>query len=282
MYCCLLYWLISPVRKGVEDSASRAAAFTVNVHDFDGKQYEFALYCDTEGVPEFARVVIPDLEAEAIPDATFPLLQMLREHLLSTLRLGYRMDVSLGEPSTIWTFIPEGAPREVKLLVQTMGSRTLDAQKAKDLFTASFEFREVMRLYVDGVDDRIPLQYRFLSLYKLLENRFKQRGSWDVKALASFLQPYEGEFRQLGYEAMPASVLHDLRDRCAHIKTGRGGKREMLGVTHMNLKEAVRVERVLPVLRAISARVVNECAGGNLVLKTEIVQDVWRPLPATV
>jgi hypothetical protein len=59
VYCCLFYWLISPVRKGVEDSAARAAAFTVNVHDVDGKQYEFALYCDTEGFPEFESPRVP-------------------------------------------------------------------------------------------------------------------------------------------------------------------------------------------------------------------------------
>src|SRR5450759_5279981 len=173
MYYCLYYWIIAPLRGGIVDSPERNPAFVVQVQALDQKTYELSLYCDKQGSPEFARCRIPDLETEAIPNATLPLLQSLKEHLLSILRLTYRPDTMLAMPGTAWAFIENGQPAKMSLLIDEFGSTSYDPEPTKNLFIHSFEFRELMRLYVDGVDDRLPLQYQFLSLYKLLELCFR-------------------------------------------------------------------------------------------------------------
>lgn len=273
MYTCLYYWLIAPLRGGVIDTPEREPAFVLTVHALDRKEYEVSLHCDEQGQPEFARCRVCNVESEAIPESLLPLLQLLKEHMLSSLRLTFRADAMLAEPSAVWAFVPEGGREEVKLHVQEFGSTPYDPQKTKDIFALSFNIRELMRLYVDGVDVRIPLQYRFLSLYKLIENRFRKGGHWDKKSLAAFLEPFASHFIKQGFTGTPASVLHGLRDRCAHIKTGGNEEREALGVTHLNHAAAIRVEKVLPCLRAICAAVVNERADGKFALKTEVVYE---------
>ena len=278
MYTCLYYWLIAPLRGGLEDTPDRQPAFTLNVHALDDKVYEIGLYCDPQGQPEFARLAIPELQSEAIPEAVLPLIQSIQEHLLSTLRLTFKSDAMLAQPSTVWSFIADGTPKQTKLVIQEFGGQTYDPNKTKDLFIHTFNVRELIRLFVDGVDTRIPLQYRFLSLYKVLENRFRKQSRWDHKALAAILEPHKISFERLGFHGTPASTLHDLRDRCAHIKTGK----DVLGVTHLNLKEAARVESILPYLRATCATVINERADGKFALVTEVIHDGLRPIPTEV
>ena len=278
MYCCLYYWLIAPLRGGLEDTPERQPAFALTVHALDGKVHELGLYCDAQGQPEFGRFAIPDLQSEEIPESQLPLIQSVQEHLLSALRLTFRQDAMLAEPSAVWSFIADGAPRHIKLSIQEFGTHAYDPQRTKDVFALTFNIRELIRLFVDGIDVRIPLQYRFLSFYKVLENRFRQHGRWDHKALAAILQSHAGSFTRLGFHATPASALHDLRDRCAHVKTGK----EVLGVTHLNLKEAARVESVLPYLRAICAAVINERTEGKFSLVTEVVHEGPRPVPPEV
>lgn len=272
MYSCLYYWLIAPLRGGLEDTPEREPAFTLPIHTIDKNEYEVALYCDAHGQPEFARLEIPKLQDKVIPEPMLPLIQSIREHLLSALRLTFKSDVMFAQPSTVWAFIEGDGIREVKLVIQEFGEHIYDPQKTKDLFVHTFNIRELIRLFVDGVDTRIPLPYRFLSLYKILENRFRKQSRWDNEALADLLQPHAENFIKLGFRGTPASALHGLRDRCAHIKTGK----DVLGVTHLNLKEAARVESVLPYLRAICAVVINERSHGKFWLVTEVVHDDFR------
>lgn len=269
MYSCLHYWLFAPLRGGLEDSPERLPAFTLNVHSLDGKVYAVSLYCDQHGQPEFARFVISDLASEAIPESVLPLIQSVKEHLLSALRLTFKPDLTFAEPSSIWSFISEGAPWLVKLRIDEFDKGIYDPERTKDIFVHTFSIRELVRLYVDGLDKRIPLQYRFLSLYKILENRFRKKGHWDNEALANILEPHSSELARMGFRGKPAATLHDLRDRCAHIKTGK----DILGVTHLNLNEATRVERVLPYLRAVCAVVINDRADGKFALTTDVVYD---------
>ena len=184
----------------------------------------------------------------------------------------------LAVPSTAWAFIENGQPAKMSLLIDEFGSTSYDPEPTKNLFIHSFEFRELMRLYVDGVDDRLPLQYQFLSLYKLLELCFRNRGHWNKKALAELLNSYAETFLAQGFHDEPVATLHALRDKCAHIKS----KREVLGVTHLNLTEVARVERILPALRAVCAVCINERAAGKFVLRTDVVVHGLQPVKGNV
>lgn len=253
------------------DDPDRVPAFTVNVVALDQKTYEVNLYCDEQGHPTFARCRITDLNSEALPEAALPILQSLGEHLLSVLRLTYRPDVSWADPSAAWSFIKNGDPAKVSLLMERFGNTSYDPEPTRNLFIHSFEVRELMRLYVDGMDARLPLQYQYLSLYKLLEVRYRKHGQWKKKELSDLLKPFAKNFIDQGINGEPSTVLHEIRDKCAHIKTKFKGGSEALGVTHLNLSAVARVERILPVLRAVCAVTINERVAGKFVLRTDVV-----------
>lgn len=262
MKYCLYYWLFEPLRGRLSDSPDRTPAFSV-VTNYRGAEYDFALFCDGATVPEFARVRIPKLDSEAIPENILPLLQILKEHLLSILRLTYREDIQLF-PMTAHSFFNEGAPYELKLDIAMHNPLTMDGALVKNLFCASMSHREEIRLFADGVDARLPVQYRILSFYRLLETEFKVAGRWQKKRFDEMLNRYLRQFQDRGFKGKPASVLHDLRDKCAHIKTGT--KTELFGVTHLNHKEAERATKVLPVLREICRDIVNGKGAGTFAI----------------
>lgn len=263
MFDCLYYWLIAPLRSQLRDSPSRVPAFTLTMQTPEKEEHELCLFSDDNNEPEFGRLRLNRLASEVIPESALPLLQAVKEHLLTSLRLTYKQDIVLAEPSTVWSFVTSGEDHNVQLNFHEFGHRVFDPQKARDIFAHTYNIREVARLYADGVDTRLPLQYRFLSLYKMLENRYRTRGRWDHAGLAALLDPYAGSLTELGFQIKPAALLHEMRDRCAHITTGNSGRKEVLGVTHLNLKEAARVENVLPVLRAVCAAVINERSDGK-------------------
>ena len=55
-----------------------------------------------------------------------------------------------------------------------------------------------------------------------------------------------------------------LRDKCAHIKTGKS--RESFGVIKLNHKEAVDVNKILPIMSDICIEIINERANGAFVI----------------
>jgi hypothetical protein len=167
-------------------------------------------------------------------------------------------------PMAVWSFFDEGKPYSVGLDINEFGQTGFNGSVARDLWIHSFEIREALRLYVDGCDVKVPLQYRVLSLYKLLEDRFRSGKQWDHAALTAFLAPYEPEFRERGFQGDLVKALHALRDSCAHIRTGY--RKQLVGVTHLSHKQAVRAERALQILIPACVRIINELAVGKFQL----------------
>jgi len=192
MYTCYYYWLIAPLRGEIKDSPERKSAFSLNIHAPDGKEYELALYCDLDVKPEFARISIPSLDAEILPDDILPLLQSIKEHLLSALRVTFQSDAAYADPSATWAFNKEGEPYNFALSIKMVSTGVYDAEATKNVFALTFNIRELIRLYIDGNDKGIPLQYRFLSFYKLFENRFRNDEQvWDDKGINELAEPYK-------------------------------------------------------------------------------------------
>ena len=272
MHNCHYYWLFAPHRGGIVDSPNRTPAFEIDIIAPDNISRSLFLFCDQDGLPHFARLTIKSLSNEEIPNARLPTLQAIKEHLLSVLRFTYRSDLILAEPGVIWSFSKDDAPVNVNITMEDLGRVQFVPENAKNLFIHSFEVREIFRLYSDGEDERIPLQYRFLSFYKLLELQYKEQGFWKHQQIDSLLHPFASEFAALGYTKRPLVVIHEMRDRCAHIKTGKGTGRESLGVTHLNHAAAVKVSELLPVMRAICATVINERAQGRFALHAEVIR----------
>ena len=80
------------------------------------------------------------------------------------------------------------------LEIQEFTNLNFDIEKMKRLFAGSFPYREEIRLFIDGNDGRIPLQYRYLSLYKVIELHYKKHGQWHEDGLELLLEKYASRF----------------------------------------------------------------------------------------
>jgi len=254
MLTCFYYWLIQPLRTEYEDTSSSTPLMSTTIHAPHFPDMTLAILGDSAG-PTCARLTIPNLPAEELPSDLSPILHALREHLLSTLRLTLHPEAALwGRP--IWTFATDPASHHFGFsLNQEFANPVFDARRARNVFDTTFDMRDEVRLFLDGADRHIPLQYRYLSLYKLLELHFRSRGHWRQTELRQFLEGFAESFRVRRIRATPFAHLTDIRDRCAHIKTGR--KRERTGVTQLSEKDMAKVSEIMPVMGEVAVALLN-------------------------
>jgi hypothetical protein len=257
MLTCLYFWLIEPLRENFEHDSNSSPAFEIPVI-FNDVPYELSLYTDDSGLPEYARFKIPNLKQREIPEDILPILQSVKEHLISCLRITYFGDVGFF-PYAVWAFFEEGQPQSVSLNIFKKGGLKFDPINTRDFFAASFEFREEVRLFIHGIDNDVPLPYRYLSLYKILEINFREKGKWHSEDLELLFQPFSQKFKEKGVLKKPVSHLHDLRDKCAHIKTKKGS----FAVTELNHREAKLVSEMLPILGEVCVKIINDKAQGK-------------------
>jgi len=255
---CLYYWLVEPMQESFLDESTSSPSVDIPIETSTGLVH-FALFLDATGRPAYGRVRFHCGDEDQIPKQRLPLLQSLKEHFLSVLRLEYSEDAYLF-PHPFWAFIRLGDHHSIGLGIQRFEpAPALDSVAFRNLFSASFKHREEIRLLIDGADKRIPLQYRYLSLYRLLELYLRTGRQWDQSELESSLQPHADRLRQAGFSRMPVKALHEMRDSCAHIRTG-----QEFGVTHLNLDQAARVEKFLPILIDVCVSLLNSRFGPSL------------------
>jgi hypothetical protein len=89
--------------------------------------------------------------------------------------------------------------------------------------------RTVIHLLADSSDYRLPIQFRFLSLYKIIELHFKITTN---KKFNKFIEPFIEKFQQFEQNVKTVAdlcrTLNTLRSRCAHIELPSGA----LGFSH--------------------------------------------------
>jgi hypothetical protein len=185
-------------------------------------------------------------------------IQLLKEHGLSVLRLLYEKDVSL-HPMIVWNYVNNGEPPNLAMNVQEKRNDSWQFPKAQvtNAFAVTLNCRNELKLLTDSLDRRIPLQYRYLSLYKLFEITYFKYNK-PSKDFDSFLAPYEGEFATSfpGKKSLKGYII-DLRARCAHITVNKGA----MGVTMLNNKDASEVEAFLPFAYRIASEIINQYSG---------------------
>jgi len=255
---CLYCWLVEPIRPRFLDESSAAPAVEIPIHT--KKQIvRFAVFLDENGLPAYGRLRFTCGNADEIPNELMPLLQAVREHFLTLLRLDFSANVNLF-PRTIWWFIDYGADYSYGLDMRPLYSAPVfDSSNFQKLFTSGFDHREELRLLLDGTDTRIPLQYRYLSLYRLLELVLRPDREWKKRDLCSELQPYSDRLKAAGFLRNPVNTLHELRDGCAHIANG-----QEFGVTHLRFKQTKKVEKFLPILLDVCLSLLNKKFGASL------------------
>jgi hypothetical protein len=240
------------------DTSETQPAFEIPIES-DWGINKFALIVSENGIPVYGRLSIPGLVAEKISEEFLPMIQSVEEHFLSILRITYYPDATLF-PTPIWTFVEDISSYSIGLDILKLTNYNFDIGKSKRLFIGGFPYREEIRLFIEGCDKRIPLQYNYLSLYKIIELHYRKKGQWDKIGLELLFGKYTSQFSDIGIIRNPLKHFHMLRDKCAHIKTGKS--KETFGVTQLNHKEAVRVRKFLPIMTDICIEILNEYTNG--------------------
>jgi hypothetical protein len=139
---------------------------------------------------------------------------------------------------------------EVKISEHFGAEYQLDCKNISAVFSAALSERDLFKLLGDGQQATLPLQYKYLSFYKVLEHEFREGKKWAL--LGEALAPWENEFRALEVTKQSLqNFVHALRDKCAHIKIGSSNE---LGFTGLSTRDMEVVEKVMPILKkAISA-----------------------------
>jgi hypothetical protein len=201
------------------------------------------------------RIEIPRVPDETILESDLDIIQIIKEHILSVLGLTYDHSVSLF-PRTIWNLKEEGEKPGLHVRINEMLNPNFDphVENVRNVFVATFPIRVQIRLLSDSQDKRLPLQYRYLSLYKLLEIEFnKKKGSW-ISEFDDFVDSFKEEFKSLGIRMKPANYIHCLRVRCAHMTTGK----DAVGITQLSNKNMVEINTFLPLMTKICVSAIDK------------------------
>jgi hypothetical protein len=102
---------------------------------------------------------------------------------------------------------------------------------------------------------------------------FRNKGKWKRDELRKFVSRFEPDFWFKGISGDPVKAIHDCRDKCAHIRTGRN--REMLGVSELNHKETLFVMKILPVMTKMAAEILKEKTAGEIVFQPVDREELW-------
>lgn len=256
---CRYYWLIEPLRSALRDDGLREPASRIAIAGA-GQLSELAIYCDEASDPEFGRLLISDLKSREIPSDLVPFIQDFREQLISTLRLMFDPHVRVFEHA-VWTFSAAGELPPVGVDLHVRDKRSFDPDRFREIFIACGPIRESVRLYLDGTNATLPVEFRFLSLFKILEKHFRAGAAWRYDDLDGFLEQFAPSPRALAPGQKQRSWIFRLRDRCAHAVASKGR-----GATAFNVQEINRVKEAIPVMSRIGAALISDASSGEVVI----------------
>ncbi|MCK1293999.1 hypothetical protein [Bradyrhizobium sp. 30] len=233
----------------------------------DGSRDLFSVECDLEdaglyrvaavgrlNAVELIRVESVGSDGDLTP-AKGRLVSQLIDHMITVLRLTTDQQVerlwfgqetiSLGSHGD-----SEGKPNlGVSISLHSPPDFQIDFDNVAAVYTKTLQERNLFKLLGDSNQPTLPLQYKYLSLYKILEHEFRVGKKWP--GLRAVLAPWVLEFQSLAVSRQSLdNFIHDLRDRCAHIKTGNSGE---LGFTGLSTHDMEVVDKVTPILRKVIA-----------------------------
>lgn len=253
MKTCHYYLIIEPLIQEYKENKDNPPSITGRIIT-KTKEYEIAFFGNEHQLYMF-RISIPDLTDEIIPEEELKIIQHLKEHLITSLRFSYNPSAQLF-PRPIWTFVPSDKEFSfgisMKEIYGTAEKRNL--QNIRDTYLNSLNYSVQVKLISDAQNEYIPLQYRYLSLYKFLEFEFKEKRRW-LNTFDDFLNKYGDEFYNLfNMEIKLKNYVHKLRDRCAHIKSAR----DVMGVTQLSNEDMIKIEKFLPFLTNMCIQYMND------------------------
>ena len=239
------YWLLHPLLSNYDDDGS-TDLFSMPI-DFKGVGRFEAAAVGVGGAITMIRVATLDSDGD-LTSPQIEAVETIKAHLLAVLRLTY--DIDIQEAHRMGTFLALGT-RDVRekpdlhiRLEVPQNNNDFDWNNVKNVFANTVTLKPLMILLADIQNGSLPLQYRYLSLYKAFELEFKAGRSWS--GLKEILRSAERDYVDLVVSSKDLQALfHELRDRCAHIRTGNKDRLGIVGLPDQDLKI---VSKLLPLL----------------------------------
>ena len=202
---------------------------------------------------QMIRILVPNLERELVTAEDLRIIQVLKEHMMSILRLNY--DPTVNSAVNVHNFRKSNEYPNLSFTLQTVINIDFDVRNNMIIgsYLNSFDIRNQLKLLSDSTREEIPIQYRFLSLYKLLELEFKVEGSWNLN-FSLYIEEFNEEFQSLNISTRKLeNYIHEQRDKCAHIKSNK----DILGITELSQKDLITLDSFFPLMRKISILIIN-------------------------
>jgi hypothetical protein len=212
------------------------------------------------------RITITSLTERTVSKEEERKITELVEHMLGVLRLTYDLEADFIRHGNSYLqmthFGDEGQPLnfQFKIWYQVFRDFKVDVGNVGAVFCKTAKMKEDVRLCTDALHATLPLQYRYLSLYKLFERDFKKAKQWREREFKKLLKPFEDEFRALKLTRMELlPFIIDLRNKCAHIVLGQKNNPGILGLAS---PDAGLVEAFMPLFWKIVAHHLNQKYSG--------------------
>jgi hypothetical protein len=187
----------------------------------------------------------------------------LVDHTLAILKLTYDVGVDLvrwgANTISIGAHDVNGKPNlSVRISEIIDAHAEVAVENIRNVLVASMGQRPLFKLLADAQMPLLPLQYRYLSLYKILELEFRVARRWI--GLQKLLAPYYNDYKALNIGARPLSkLIHQMRDKCAHIKVGGN---DSLGIIGLDGPDAKIVTALVGLLLRILSNHLNSKSMG--------------------
>jgi hypothetical protein len=259
------YTFLAPLRQEYRDDGSEII-LTIPCNIKGSRISEICLL-GTDRTIYAIRVKIPSCPDKNISDEENNKITSLVEHMLGVLRLTYDLKVDFVREGNSYIqligVVEDGQESnfEAKIWEEVFKDVNINVDSIRATFCRTVKIKDVVKLCADAVNSALPLQYRYLSLYKLFERDFTKNKKW-AKEFKELLQPFEGEFRALKLTKMELfAFIIDLRNKCAHIVLG---KKKSPGILGLESPDARLVDVFMPLFVKIAGEHVNNKYKGIL------------------
>lgn len=253
MKVCYWYYFVEPLKEHYFDDGS-TDLLEIEIEGSEN-DYKVALV-GTDQTPEILRISFYNEQDEPINDIKLNAIQMFKEHMLSILRVNSFPDLVFNKIHA-WTFVEEGVLPRLNFRMKFGEHRgVFPSDNIENSFKSTWANRHLVKLLTEGNDENIPLYYRYLSFYRILEIIYKDNGKWN-KYVEELLKEFEDRFNQLNLTKMKLlAYIELLRNRCAHGKFIYKKVNEK-GITGLDNKGLIDLNKFVPIMKEIVVTAVN-------------------------
>ncbi|MBT9549580.1 MAG: hypothetical protein IV088_01920 [Hydrogenophaga sp.] len=243
------YWLIEPIVISYKDRYDCIPDLAYSHMAPICGLIEVAVFISTDA--RFVRVMVPNYSSgdESVPDKDDEILSVI-ESVGTIIRLSFNGEARFSSHVLATTYgIGERHVIEIhpKVRRAALPIKTGDLGRGLDFALSSERNSLLMQLLVDAHDQGMPLQFRYLSLYKVLELLLKNNNSWNYDALNECIEKSGVDVAKPdGTSKAAKNWIHSIRDRCAHYANG-----EQLGATALDKESMRQISSAIPLLGRI-------------------------------